>query len=674
MERKREKAWNEEFWGKAQTKAIQGICAIIIILHHMSQKTSASWVPDEFRVHGLEPFVSLGFLMVGVFFFCSGYGLYRSLKAKEDYLNGFIGKHFRPIILIYIIANAVYYLVGNVYSGYNWYIYAILYLYMAFYVSFGFIKKEAASIGVLAGFIALYMAVCDLLVVGTWCYNTVGVFFAGLMFAKYCDRIVGFIRRKYIACLITCAVILVAAFAGAEILTGVVGEMTETVPYNAARFGALAAQLVASTAFPVLLFIVSQKVRIGGKALEFLGSMTLELYMIHVLYVEMFGYCFSNLENGDVCYIRSVWLYVPVVLALSVASAYAMTWVRKGAKYIYDKYPEIFAAIRKDAKKVLIGILITIAVVTVITTVRGIAEKPKLVDKAEQYSDKNITYVNVGGVNIALYVAGEGDEAVMLLRGDYDACPSLTQKGLADELAKDFRVVVVDLPGSGFSDDSVSERTAENICAELHEIAESLHLAGFTIMTENTSNIYAMYYVNKYPGEVGTVVTLDGETVEMGRAMLDFERIPIPEYRRQLVKSANMDCALSWTLNCFGYRSMVWPIYKEMFLNSLKFEEFDVAYYKFFDRHDSGPIRNERYHEIDNYLAIEGMKYPADVKVIDFVSEGRRKSFEKRGIDAEEYLARLCPNPGNHKVVAVTDCMYCVLANPGVFRKNMVEE
>ena len=38
-------AWNEEYTSLKQTKALQGITALGIALHHMAQKTCASWLP-----------------------------------------------------------------------------------------------------------------------------------------------------------------------------------------------------------------------------------------------------------------------------------------------------------------------------------------------------------------------------------------------------------------------------------------------------------------------------------------------------------------------------------------------------------------------------------------------------------------------------------------------------
>ena len=73
--------WNEENMSFDRTKAFLGFCAVIIVFHHISQDTCASWLNPRYIRHGLDIFVTAGYPMVAMFFFCSGYGLYKSAKA-----------------------------------------------------------------------------------------------------------------------------------------------------------------------------------------------------------------------------------------------------------------------------------------------------------------------------------------------------------------------------------------------------------------------------------------------------------------------------------------------------------------------------------------------------------------------------------------------------------------
>ena len=97
----KKKDYNEEAFSLSQMKAIQGFAAICIMLHHCGQKTSASWIDKRYCVPGLGFFVPIGFILVSLFTFCSGYGLYKSFKNKEGYLeNRFIRKRIVPIVVL----------------------------------------------------------------------------------------------------------------------------------------------------------------------------------------------------------------------------------------------------------------------------------------------------------------------------------------------------------------------------------------------------------------------------------------------------------------------------------------------------------------------------------------------------------------------------------------------
>ena len=43
-----------------KTKMIQGLFVVLVMMHHLAQKTSASWVPAKVRQPGLEVFLPIG--------------------------------------------------------------------------------------------------------------------------------------------------------------------------------------------------------------------------------------------------------------------------------------------------------------------------------------------------------------------------------------------------------------------------------------------------------------------------------------------------------------------------------------------------------------------------------------------------------------------------------------
>ena len=86
------------------------------------------------------------------------------------------------------------------------------------------------------------------------------------------------------------------------------------------RWICLFSQMLASCAFVFFIFILTMKIKIGNKVLKFMGGITLEFYLIHGLFVDLFGYSFLDITS-PLYYIKNVALMVLVVTVLSVPSA-----------------------------------------------------------------------------------------------------------------------------------------------------------------------------------------------------------------------------------------------------------------------------------------------------------------------------------------------------------------
>lgn len=159
--------------GKAYSKQsflrMRGVACFLVILHHLSDHIGALWL-----------FQYIGYLPVGFFLFCSGYGLMISL-TKKGYLQHLILVRIPGIVLAYLVANAVYLCVrfstgtlrrgtpldfmfgGGALVTYSWHIICILYLYGAFWLSqFLFEKRPRVAdlTVVLAVLLWIVMMVC----------------------------------------------------------------------------------------------------------------------------------------------------------------------------------------------------------------------------------------------------------------------------------------------------------------------------------------------------------------------------------------------------------------------------------------------------------------------------------------------------------------------------------
>lgn len=300
---------------------------------------------------GLDLFVSLGYLFVGIFLFCSGYGLYKSFKTKPDYLKGFFKRRILPLIVAFYSTGFIFLVVrilmkqdmGNgqfwIYlSGLQmpnpnaWFVVALPLFYLGFYLAFRFAKNENAalilsSLVVIAYIvIGLYQKHHDWWLGGEWWYNSAHMFIVGLWFAKFESSIVKHVKKWY-------WIYLPVMFVGAFVLFGLSEKAQAVFSYYGDTWDApdtifrrivcLVSQGAAGIAFTFTTFLITMKVRIGNPILKFMGGITLEFYLIHGLFVELFCYSFTGKGPG-LYYIKDVALYVLVVLVLSVPSAWIL--------------------------------------------------------------------------------------------------------------------------------------------------------------------------------------------------------------------------------------------------------------------------------------------------------------------------------------------------------------
>lgn len=350
--------WNDAYTSLGQTKVLQGVTALGIALHHLAQKTCAPWNPQQYMVHGLDPFLQLGYLFVGVFLFCSGLGLYKSFKTKPDYLKGFFRRRILPIVVAYYLSEYIYiavraamgegmdfttvvwYLSGlHMANKYAWYAVAIPFFYLAFWAAFRYCKREGVAIACVALFTLGYtvLGACidqqsDWWMRGEWWYNSIMLFPLGLLFGRYEKQVTAFFKRGHWFWLLLAFAATILLFKQSEWVNehawGYYNAWDDPmkIPHRLMSAGL---QWVVATAYVAFCFLLMMKVRFGNPALKWLGGMTLEFYLMHGLFVELFGFNFLDVTHS-LFYIKNLPVYIAVVLGCSVPAAilFGFIWKR----------------------------------------------------------------------------------------------------------------------------------------------------------------------------------------------------------------------------------------------------------------------------------------------------------------------------------------------------------
>ena len=118
--------------------------------------------------------------------------------------------------------------------------------------------------------------------------------------------------------------------------------------------------------------------------------------------------------------------------------------------------------------------------------------------------------VLVNGHQMNVYVQGEGSETIVFLSGAGIASPILDFKNLTDSLSKNYKIVVVERAGYGYSDDSNQSRDVMEVLSETRQALSQANVTGpFIILSHSIASLESLAWQEKYPDEVKALVGLD---------------------------------------------------------------------------------------------------------------------------------------------------------------------
>ena len=271
----------DDAFGLQQTTALRGALCILILFHHASLLIGS----------GLSVCVlkRVGAYVVGLFYALSGYGLMASWKKNG--LRGFWRKRFCGTILPYLILSAaalatrllvgeglrpravlLSFVNGKPLIRYSWFILTILVYYVFFWLAALLAKKDPALLFALSGFFTFF-SVFALQKLGfeEYWYNAAWGFPLGMLWQHRQQAIAAVFRRRpqiYLA------------------LSGVVTLWWIAIAEHFYWFGYLS-RICATLSVCVFVFLLMFRLQSRNRILQFLGSISMEVYLIHGLVVTV---------------------------------------------------------------------------------------------------------------------------------------------------------------------------------------------------------------------------------------------------------------------------------------------------------------------------------------------------------------------------------------------------
>lgn len=171
----------------------------------------------------------------------------------------------------------------------------------------------------------------------------------------------------------------------------------------------------------------------------------------------------------------------------------------------------------------IIGIIIGLVVISALTH--------NILKAVEKNKYKIGQTVKVDNKKMQAYVTGSGEKTIVLLSGLGTTSPITDFMPLADRLSKDYKVVILEYFGYGFSDTTKEERSNENIVKEIREALKKLDIKGpYILMPHSISGVYSFYYALKYPDEVSAIIGIDESIPNQTKLSKDPDMSPILKY------------------------------------------------------------------------------------------------------------------------------------------------
>lgn len=118
--------------------------------------------------------------------------------------------------------------------------------------------------------------------------------------------------------------------------------------------------------------------------------------------------------------------------------------------------------------------------------------------------------IDINENNISIYVEGSGSKTLVFLSGGGTCSPILDFKSLYSLLSDEYRIIVVEKFGYGYSDIVDEDRNIQTILSETRLALNKAGIEGpYVLCPHSMSGIEALYWAQKYPDEIEAIIGLD---------------------------------------------------------------------------------------------------------------------------------------------------------------------
>lgn len=216
--------------------------------------------------------------------------------------------------------------------------------------------------------------------------------------------------------------------------------------------------------------------------------------------------------------------------------------------------------------------------------------------------------VEVNGHQMSVYVEGSGNQTLVFMSGGGTCSPILDFKSLYSRLSDEYRIVVVEKFGYGFSDVIVEERNIDIILDNTRTALKEAGIEGpYVLCPHSMSGLEALYWAQNYPEEVSSIIGLD---------------MAVPKYYESMNINIPVMKVGQWAARA-GITRLIPGISESDAIKygTLTEQEKEIYRAVFFNRTATTTMINECKAVKDNAKKVESLGVP-QVPILLFLSDG----------------------------------------------------
>ncbi|MCR5529437.1 MAG: alpha/beta hydrolase [Saccharofermentans sp.] len=236
------------------------------------------------------------------------------------------------------------------------------------------------------------------------------------------------------------------------------------------------------------------------------------------------------------------------------------------------------------------------------------------IDRSKAKDKFSADYVTVDGKKMQVTILGEeNDTTIVFLPGLGGVYSEIEYKSFNAELAKDYKVVVLEPFGYGLSDDADTDRVIDNIVEELHAGVKALGIDEYYLMAHSWGGVYSLLWANEYPDEVKGFIGIDPSVPGQ-------ENLKMGPFKVQTVnKALTVFMKAGSFIGIDRIKSIISGDSDEVRYPYTQ-EEMELYDYLYLNRFMNSNILSETFLIDRSFEIISGMTFPDSVPVLNLVS------------------------------------------------------